>query len=213
MRALALPLHPGLADGTRLRWLAQPDQRLKATELLLLLSAGVVAALASAFLDFGLKIPGHAIIRAVFPMALGFAAAPRRMAGTTMGASALATALVLNFTVSIGGRALIGAGAMTSLVLTGPLLDVALWRARRGWQLYASFALAGLASNLVALSIRAVPKLMNVDHAIGRPLAIWFPRAIVSYTLCGVFAGLISALVWFQFTAKRKDDAATEPSA
>ena len=45
-----------------------------------------------------------------------------------------------------GGSGL-GIGALTSLCLIGPMLDVALWRTKSGWPVYLSFALAGCRAN------------------------------------------------------------------
>jgi hypothetical protein len=195
-----LSIHPGLADNSRLPVLSRPGEGFQVRELLLLLFAGMTAAVASVFLDFGLRIPGHAIIRAVFPMALGLAAVPRQMAGSIMGVGALATAA----TIGAGTQAGLGAGALTSLTLTGPLLDLALWRARKGWRLYLGFALAGLGANLAALAVRAGPKILGFDAARGRSLAEWWPRAVPSYLVCGLLAGLLSAAVWFQLAARRR---------
>jgi hypothetical protein len=199
---MLLPVHPGLSDGSRLGIPATQHQRHQTAELMLLVGAGVCAALATAFLDTSLRIPGHAIVRAVFPMSLGLALAPRRMGGMLMGTSALGTVLV----IKTGGFGAVGMGAMTSLAMTGPMLDLALWRARRGWTLYAGFALAGIGANLAAFTVRALPKLVGFDHALGRPVAMWWPQAIATYTVFGLLAGLISALVWFKFAAGRRGD-------
>jgi len=201
-----LSIHPGLANNSRLPALSRPGQRFQTRELLLLLFAGITAALATTFLDFGLRIPGHAIIRAVFPMALGMAAVPRQMAGSIMGVGALATAA----TVSAGTHAGLGVGALTSLSLTGPFLDFALWRAQKGWRLYLGFALAGLGANLAALAVRAGTKLIGFDSARGRPLAEWWTTAAPSYAICGIVAGLVSAAVWFQLAARRRATDHTE---
>ena len=195
-----LPMHAGLADSSRIPALWRDSQGLHAAEILALLGMGAVATLSTAFLDLALRIPGHAILRAVFPMAFGLAVVPRQFAGSVMGMGALASAAV----VKVGGFGALGVGAMTSLVLTGPLLDLALWHAQRGWRLYLGFALAGLGSNLVAFGVRGGSKLTGLDHAAARPLAEWWPVAIGSYALCGVIAGLISALVWFQLSADRR---------
>ncbi len=168
----------------------------------MLLGAGVGAALSSVFLDISLRMPGHAILRAVFPMALGLALAPRRMGGLVMGAGAMGTVLV----IKAGGLGVVGVGALTSLALTGPLLDVALWRARRGWRLYMAFALAGLGSNLAALAVRGGTKYVGLNHVASWPLAAWLPRATVSYAVCGVLAGLISATIWFKLSAGSPGD-------
>jgi hypothetical protein len=206
MRTIVLSVHPGLAQSSRLPVLVGQERGLQVAEMLLLLAAGVGAALATALLDFGLRIPGHAIIRAVFPMSLGLALAPRRLGGMVMGVSALGSAVALG----AGGLAGLGAGAMTSLALTGPFLDLALWRAGRGWRLYLGFALAGLGSNLAALGVRAGTKLVGLGHPAARPLAEWWPQAIGSYALCGLLAGLISAAVWFRFVASTRRGADSE---
>lgn len=209
MRTSTLSIHSGLAGSSRLPSVAGKPDHLYAADMLLLLGAGVTAALATALLDLGLRVPGNAIIRAVFPMSLGLALAPRRMGGMVMGASALGSALVIHG----GGFAAIGLGAMTSLTLTGPFLDLALWRARRGWRLYLGFGLAGLGSNLAALAVRGGTKLASLDPALARPFAAWWLPAIGTYALCGALAGLISALVWFRFDAGSRGDLNTEPAS
>jgi hypothetical protein len=176
-------------------------------EVLLLLGAGALAAAATTFLDMGLRIPGHAIVRAVFPMAFGFALVPRRMAGSMMGIGAALSAALLQ---TAGARGP-GFGAMTSLVLTGPLLDLALWQARRGWRLYLGFALAGLGSNLLAMAVRGGAKAGGLDGPAARPLFDWLPQAVASYSLCGLIAGLISAAVWFRLSARREGPGPASP--
>ncbi len=203
MHNVVLRIHGGLAINSRLPALVRDQGDLRVVEILLLLGTGAVAALASAFLDFGLRIPGHAIVRAVFPMAFGLAMVPRQLAGTVMGAGALATAVA----IKAGGSGAIGVGAMTSLLLTGPMLDLALWRAKRGWRLYLGFALAGLACNLAALAVRGGIKLGGLDSITGRPIAAWLPVAVGTYAVCGVLAGLISALVWFHLSTDDRHNA------
>lgn len=198
MRTIVLPVHQGLAGNSRLPVLTQHGQQLQVAEIAWLLGAGIVAALATAFLDFGLRIPGHAIVRAVLPMGVGLAVAPRRMAGSVMGSGAVASALVIQLTRS----GAIGAGAMTSLALTGPLLDFALWRVKQGWGLYFGFALSGLLSNLAALGVRATAKLSGLESLGKRPFAEWFPQAIVTYAICGLLAGLLSAWICFRFGSR-----------
>ncbi len=209
MRTAVLSVHAGLARGTRMPALSREGERLQFAEILLLLGAGVVAALATAFLEMGLRIPGHAILRAVLPMALGLAMVPRQMAGSVMGIGALGSAGLLHAT----GAAGIGVGAFTSLALTGPLLDVALWRARRGWRLYLGFALAGLGANLAALAVRAGAKAAGLDHVAARPLAEWWLQAAASYAVCGLLAGLVSAAVCFQFAGRAGDAGQAEGGA
>ena len=166
----------------------------------MLLSFGVLATLCMALLDLSLRIPGNAILRAVFPMALGLALVPRQCAGSVMGLGALASATVLK----AGGMGGLGFGALTSLALTGPLLDLGLWRAAEGWRLYAGFIVAGLGSNLAALLVRGGTKLLGLEHLAARPAVEWWPVAVGTYALCGALAGLLSAVVWFRFSADRR---------
>ena len=198
-----LVVHTTLADSSRLRAITSPDERTKAWELVFLVACGSAAAAASVYLDFRLRIPGHAIIRAVFPMIMGLAFVPRRGAGTIMGVSALAASLGLRAVAPGTGFSL---GALTSLVLTGPLLDLCIQRARVGWRLYLGFALAGLSANLVAFAVRGGTKLFAVEHLGARPLSVWLRHASFSYVICGLLAGLISGLVWFHATRSKKSD-------
>jgi len=200
MRSAVMPLHPGLAGSSRLPGRIRKRESLAAADLLWLVGAGVTAAVATALLDFSLRVPGHAIVRVVLPMAFGLAVAPRRAAGMVLGTSALGSAGLLK----VGGAPGLGPGALVSLTLTGPLLDLALWRARRGWCLYLGFALAGLGANVAALAARVGPKLVGIDHAVGRPLAAWLPHASVTYPVCGLLAGLLSAAIWFQFRSRSR---------
>jgi hypothetical protein len=208
MRSLVLSIHPGLAASTRLPALVHQGQRVGTVEILTLLFAGAAAAVASAFLDYSLRIPGHAIIRCVFPMAMGLAFAPRRMAGMVMASGALGSTLAMSAT-GVGG---LGVGATTSLLLTGPLLDFALWRARRGWRLYLGFAAAGLVSNLGALIARGATKFVGVNRGGGRPFAEWWMQASVTYVLCGLIAGLVSAAIWFRFSSRDDSESPESPS-
>ena len=93
---------------------------------------------------------------------------------------------------------------MTSLLLTGPLLDLALMYAQAGWQLYLGFMLAGVGSNLVALVVRGVMKLWAADQLGGRRFGEWLPQAVVTYLLCGAIAGLVSAVIWFQHNQTKR---------
>jgi hypothetical protein len=196
-----LGIHEGLAKAGRVPRLTHTGTVVSAVELLVLMGLGICAAFATAFVDLKLRIPGHAILRAVLPMALGLALVPRRMAGSVMGTSALLTAAALRW----GNATAIGVGAMTSLVLTGPFLDVALWQARKGWRLYLGMGVAGLASNVVAFALRAGPKLAGLDHPGARRFEEWWSQATLTYLLCGVMAGLLSALIWFRFRTGRGD--------
>ena len=183
----------GLAGASRFPSLARPNHRISAVEVAMLLTCGAASAATIAFVKLSLGIPGHSIVLAALPMALGMSLAPRRLAGSVMSAGALTTASLL----VAGGAGRFGSGAFTSLLLLGPMMDVAMSRARSGWRVYAALVLAGVATNLLALVSRAAPKLIGID--IGRPFDSWWLQASITYTLSGVVAGLFGALSWFHF--------------
>lgn len=196
MTVVQLPLHPGLSATTRLRLMISDTTVAPTADWMLLITVGALAAFSSVCLDLGIhRIPGHAILRVVLPITAGLALVPRRGAGTVMGGSALLTAMILRV-----GRLQsegLGFGALTSLLATGPLLDFTLRRANGGWRQYASFAAAGLASNLLALLTRGTAKAIGWEAPGRRPLTEWLAQASVTYFLCGLAAGLISGLVLF----------------
>jgi hypothetical protein len=191
--------YPALATDSRVRSFGQLDDRVSTLEVATLVLLGVTAAVTSAYVRVGLRIPGQSIVWAVLPMAFGFAVVPRRLAGTTMSASAMLTATLL--TASGGHR--FGAGAMASLVALGPLLDLALARARSGWRLYLGFVLAGLAANVLAFSSRGGSKLLQLDAPGTRLFSDWLSQAAVTYVLSGALAGLVSAACWFRMRDTR----------
>lgn len=194
-----LAIHPGLSSEGRLPALAKRGAPATRGEWMALLLLGAGAALVAAFLDLNLKIPGHAILRSVLPMGLGLALVPRRGAGCVMGAAALATALGLRQV----GAASLGIGAMSSLCLTGPLLDLAVAPARAGWQIYLSCGVAGMVSNLAALAIRGGGKLTGFGGG-SRRVDDWWQHAAFTYPACGLVAGLLAAIVWFRLWPKRR---------
>jgi hypothetical protein len=191
----SLPLHEPLAASSRVSGVAEPLRSAPLAEAGLLSLLGVGAALLTMNVDLDLKIPGHAILRCVLPIALGLALVPRRGAGSVMGCAALVAMLVQGF-----GRGAPGWGSATSVVLTGPLLDLAVRRARTGRGVYLALVTGGTAANLAAFAVRLGAKVLSHDG--GRPLASWWPEAILTYTLCGVAAGALSAGVWFRFGAR-----------
>src|SRR5262249_25013321 len=139
MLAGVLRVHDGLLTSSRVPSLSRPGRAVSAIEIAVLALLGAAAAAMTVLPHLQLRIPGHAILCAAFPLALGLALVPRQLAGSLMGTSALATALLFQ-----AGGAGAGPGALTSLALTGPLLDVALLGAARPWRLYLGFVLAGL---------------------------------------------------------------------
>lgn len=187
----------GLVKAARFPALARPHHRVSAVELVLLLSSGAVSATAIAFVKLSLGIPGHSIVIATLPMAFGMSLAPRQFAGVVMSAGALGTAWLL----SLGGRATFGSGAFTSLVLLGPMMDLALRHARSGWRVYAALVTAGVVTNVLALASRAASKILGLDVGT-RPFGGWWLEASLTYTLSGVVAGLLGAACWFHFNER-----------
>lgn len=206
--ASVLRLNPGLQGASRFHHFIRRSESITALEWGILLSAGIAAALSSTLVNLHVRVPGHAILKVVFPIAAGLAIVPRRGAGTVACASALATAFTLRF-VGYSGSGL-GFGAMTSLTLIGPLLDWTLRHASSSRAVYVGVMLAGLAANLLALLVRGSLKAIGLEHAGGRPLSIWLSQAVVTYTLCGLAAGLLSAFIWF---CARSDTADSQESS
>lgn len=198
MPTIPLALNPRLQRAGRFPALkTAPDGSISALEVAALLGAGVLASLLTNVLRLRLGIPGSSIVFASLPMALGFALVPRRGAGLVMTGGALAA----NAALALAGVRLDGIGAQTSLVLTGPLLDLALGRLAGGWRLYAAFIAACTASNALAFLVRGMTRAAGIFGTGGggaRPLAEWWPHAVWTYAAAGVIAGLISAAPWFR---------------
>src|SRR5262245_47434273 len=136
-------------------------------------------------------------------MVLGLSLAPRRLVGSVMSAGAMGTAWIL----STMGGASFGSGSSVSLLLIGPMMDVAIRHARGGWRVYAALVLSGVATNLLALGSRAAFKVLGLDLAAGaRPFDSWWLQASVTYPLSGVLAGLLGAVCWFHFNDRASDE-------
>lgn len=193
-------VHPGLRAGSRFPVLSHDVTRVRALEWLIWISLGSLAAIVSALPDLKLQMPGHAIVRSVLPMTLGLALAPRHLGGAVMGASGLATGLLMRaFTTHD-----LGLGAMTSMALTGPLLDVVLWKLRSGgWRLYLGIVSAGLIANAAAFVVKLTEKLATGQGK--RRFADWLWASLWSYPLFGLAAGLIAAVVFFKWRATSQD--------
>lgn len=197
MFSALLPASETLRDASRFRNITSDKFRL--ADLGLLLGLGFVAAVATT-LDWKLRLPGHAILRTVLPLALGLALVPRRGSGFLLSGSAGVGALGL----LAAGWPGAGVGAVTSLMLAGPLLDLAGSLSRRGWHIYLSFAAAGLAANVAAFAVRWAAKTGGGGRAGSRLLAEWWPQAIGSYAVCGLVAGLIAAAICFRASSPRR---------
>ncbi|MDA0832041.1 MAG: hypothetical protein O2955_13420 [Planctomycetota bacterium] len=194
MRVLPFSYNAALRQNSRWNRDLSGDGTGIAADAVILFAAGFLAAAAAQFLDFNVKIPGHAILRTIIPVTLGIALVPRRISGTLIGVSAFISTLLFGLT----GAERIGMGAMTSMLVAGPILDAALWGSRSGKNIVIRCALAGVVINLVAFAVRGQAKLGGFGGGGGKPFKVWFSGAIVSYLVCGLLAGLICGILWFR---------------
>ena len=194
-------IHPGLDCSGRLPSLARPSRVGLVAEFGVLVVLGLTAAALSGWVKLGLGIPGHHILRVLLPMGLGLALVPRHGAATVM---SLGGALGASLLPGLGAPGL-GAGALTSLILTGLVVDAALLHARDGKGVYGRLALAGLGANLAALAVKLAEKTLVGTGLEGGPVAVWWPKAVLTYSICGLLAGWLSAAVWFRFASSRPD--------
>jgi len=156
--------------------------------------AGGLAAACTTLIDLKLRLPGHAILKATLPVALGLAIAPQRFSGLVISGGAFTGLTILKRFFGIGS----GLGATASLLALGPIVELFLWNARPNWLLYLRFAAAGLAANCVAFAIRGGGKAAGFDSLKMRPLQDWLTVAPWTYAACGFAAGLISSLILFR---------------
>jgi hypothetical protein len=92
--------------------------------------------------------------------------------------------------------------ALLSIVLLGPVLDVVLAGQATGWRLYARFAAAGVVANGAAFLARLGVALVGWQLSGGRQFTTFWQTALISFTICGAIAGLLSAALWFRWTPK-----------
>jgi hypothetical protein len=152
--------------------------------------------MAVGFLHLSLRVPGHAILRGVLPMAVGFALVPRRLAGTVMAIGAGVTAAGLS--AMHFGR--FPVPAMLSVLALGPVLDVALLGKLNGWRLYVRFIVAGAVANLLAYALKLAGVGLGIEMFAGGREFVRFalPVVLSSYILCGALAGFLGAAACFR---------------
>jgi hypothetical protein len=187
---------------SRLRNLCVAGEQLSVRELLIIILAGAAAAVAVAFLPLQIRIPGHAVLKATLPIVCGIALVPRPWVGTMSGLAAMMTAAIF-FLLGIGN---LQAAAVTSLLVIGPAIDLALRGAKVGSaQLYLRFAFAGLLANLCAFGVRWGIALLQTGslHPLHmKQMALW---ALESFSLCGLAAGVISGVLCFRNLARTEN--------
>lgn len=190
----AFRTEPSLAQSSRLALSGTRDQRISAAEIALLLGCGALAAAAVGMLHLRMGVPGHAILRAVLPMAMGLALVPRRSGGTIMAAGAGLTSAAMS-AAQIG---VFQPAAMLSVLALGPVLDLALLGKPQGWRLYARFAAAGALANMLAYIVKIATVQLGWSAAGGRQFLSFGIMALISFVLCGALAGLVSAAICFR---------------
>jgi hypothetical protein len=189
-----------LSRTSRVRTSIDSTTHISVVEVLTLLAAGAFGAAAIAWLPLGLRIPGHAILKAAAPIVLGVAAVPRPFAGGIAGAGA-AAALGIFLAAGVGH---VPAAAATALLAIGPAIDLAiLGLPRKPASVYLRFAVAGLAANLLAFFVRWGTASFALDGAQPHRMTQIGVGALTSFALCGVLAGLLSAAVFFRNSADR----------
>jgi hypothetical protein len=199
MLTSAFAPQPGLRDRSRVPVISR-EGTISVAEIAFLLLCGAFAALAIGFLHLSLRIPGHAILRGVLPMAAGLAFVPRRSAGTVMAIGAGLTSSIL----SVANVGSFPASAMISVLLLGPVLDLALLGQPKGWWLYARFIVAGIIANILALGFKLVSVQLGFELIGGGEGFARFGigTLLVSYLICGAIAGLLGAAACFRVPPK-----------
>jgi hypothetical protein len=173
--------------------LATPDT----AALAALICVGVATAIATAFIKLHLGISGHAIVLTVAPTLLGVSLFPRRLAGSTIAASALVTGGAL----WMAGAGSVGPAALTAFAVTGLLTDVVLARRWSGIWLYAALVVASLLANVAAFGSHMLEAAaLGFDAGGGKALAI----QVASYAACGGAAGFLGAVLAFQLRTKSR---------
>jgi hypothetical protein len=182
----------------RLRAFGREGRVNLAAEIGVMAAAGVAAALAIGLVRMQIRMPGHAILRAVLPMAIGLSLVPRRSVGSVMSICAGVTVGLLHF----GGFGRFQPAAVVGLIAIGPLLDLAMIGTGQGWRLYLRFILAGIAANLLSYESRLATAYFGFNEPGSRQFASFWLPAIVSFTLCGALAGLIGAAACFRLRTR-----------
>jgi hypothetical protein len=195
-----LGIRTELLNAGRLPALSRPDSRITALELTVLVLCGVTAAATTTLIHLKFGVPGHAILKGAFPLIFGLALVPRRNSALIMGATAAITGALF---ASLETTKL-PLGALASLCLLGPFLELAIIRASQGWRLYLRLMAAGTAANLIAYAIHFAAPLLGFVQAIGRGRSMSWQTMVASFAVCGAMAGLLSAVVWFRASRKQK---------
>jgi hypothetical protein len=90
--------------------------------------------------------------------------------------------------------------AMISVLLLGPVLDIALLGQAKGWRLHARFVTAGIIANLLALGFKLVSVQLGLALVGGGEGFARFGIATlcISYIVCGTIAGFLGVVACFR---------------
>ncbi|MCC6493220.1 MAG: hypothetical protein IT424_09380 [Pirellulales bacterium] len=183
-----------ISRASRIRLWPDDSARISAKDAAILLGAGVLAAALVAWAPLPLQVPGHAILKAAAPIILGVAAVPRPLAGTMAGAGAATMSTIVLAT----GVGQMQAAATTSLLAIGPAIDLAIMGIRRErLSIYWRLAIAGLSANLLAFVVRCSTAYFALDGVRPHRLHGLGAGALASFAICGIGAGLLSSVVFF----------------
>ncbi len=196
----AFAAKPSLRTASRLPNLSRAAH-ISAKEIACLLACGAFAVLLVGFVHIPLRMPGHAILNGVLPMSLGMALVPRRSGGIVMAMGAGLTAAAMTW----AGFGRFQPAAVLSILALGPVLDVATAGRPQGWLLYARFAIAGAAANLLAFALRTATAFLGWEPPDSRQFATFWSIALIYFILCGAAAGLLSAVIWFRLRVDHDD--------
>jgi hypothetical protein len=187
---------PSLTTAARSLWLGRGATATRA-DWLALLAIGAVAALLTAYVTLGIRIPGHAILTVVVPMVVGMGLVPRRGAGLVMALGAVLT----GGAIALSDTGELPAAAFAGLAIAGPLLDLAAMGNPTGRGLYLRFALTGLAANMIVYAARWGVLWMGWESGGGGNFRRASLFAFGSFVVCGLLAGLVGAAIAFRPTA------------
>ena len=209
-----------------------------AAELATLLLLGAGAALATTFFKLPLRIPGSAIVWSIFPTALGIALVPRRGAGTIISATALATILALGAggartpgpgaaaSLTLAGPLLdvallaarTGWRLYAGFVLAGLVANLIAFAARGGIPGISRGAATagggyggGPGGGLGGGGGHGLHRGLGAGPGAGAMGGHGLRYALLTYAACGLLAGLLSAVAWFQLQARPAGADAAQP--
>jgi hypothetical protein len=192
-----------ISRSSRIRLRRDSGEQFTAQEAAMLLGVGVLAAAMVTWMPLPLRIPGHAILKAAVPIVLGVAAVPRPLAGSIAG---LAAAAMLSLSLAMGA-AHVPAAAATALLAIGPAIDLAVLGIHRArWSVYLRFAAAGLAANLLAFLVRWGTSSFGLDGSQPHQMVQMGGMAFLSFAMCGICAGFLSAVVCFRNRSSQPGD-------